>query len=219
MDNTLQATNKLWAAALWLAGFTIFYNLVEGIVSVGYGGQEESLTLFGFGVDSFIELLSGAGIFAMVLRIRRNPLQPRSTFEQTALRVTGSSFYILAAGLAVGALYSIFSGHKPDNTLPGMIISAISIAVMWALVLGKRKVGNALNSQAILADANCTMVCITMSMVLLTSSLVYQLTGFGLIDSIGALGLAYFSLKEGKEAFEKANGLEDTCGCACAADD
>ena len=72
---------------------------------------------------------------------------------------------------------------------------------------------------AILADANCTMVCITMSMVLLASSLVYQLTGFGLIDSIGALGLAYFSLKEGKEAFEKASGLEDTCGCACAADD
>jgi divalent metal cation (Fe/Co/Zn/Cd) transporter len=219
MDNSLQATNKLWTAALWLAGFTIFYNLIEGIVSVGYGGQEESLTLFGFGVDSFIELLSGAGILAMVLRIRRNPDQHRSTFEQTALRITGSSFYILTIGLTVGALYSIFTNHKPESTLPGAIISGISILVMWALVMGKRQVGKALSSQAILADANCTMVCIYMSLVLLASSVVYQLTGFGLIDSIGAIGLAYFSFNEGREAFEKAESLEDTCGCACAADD
>lgn len=219
MENSQIATNKLWTTALWLAGFSIFYNLIEGIVSVGFGGQEESLTLFGFGVDSFIELISGAGIMAMVLRIWRNPGQLRSTFEQSALRVTGTSFYLLAAGLLLGAAYSIITGHKPDNTLPGMVISAISILVMWALVLGKRKVGRELGSQAILADANCTMVCIYMSLVLLASSLVYQFTGFGLVDGIGALGLAYFSINEGREAFEKAKGLEDSCGCACAADD
>ena len=82
---------------------------------------------------------------------------------------------------------------------------------MWALVLGKRKVGRMLGSSPILADANCTMVCIYMSVVLLTSSLIYQFTGFGLVDSLGALGLIYFSLREGKEAFEKAAGIEDDC--------
>jgi divalent metal cation (Fe/Co/Zn/Cd) transporter len=79
---------------------------------------------------------------------------------------------------------------------------------MWMLVTGKRKVGRALNSAPILADANCTMVCIYMSLVLLASSLIYEMTGFGFIDSIGALGLIYFSYSEGKESFEKADGLE-----------
>ena len=82
---------------------------------------------------------------------------------------------------------------------------------MWALVLAKRKVGHTLNSFPILADANCTMVCIYMSVVLLAASLIYQLTGFGLVNSIGALGLIRLSYSEGKESFEKAAGLEDNC--------
>ena len=82
---------------------------------------------------------------------------------------------------------------------------------MWMLVNAKRKVGRALNSSPILADANCTMVCIYMSIVLLASSLVYQFTGFGFVDSLGALGLIYFSVNEGKEAFEKAAGMDYDC--------
>jgi divalent metal cation (Fe/Co/Zn/Cd) transporter len=197
--------------ALWLAFFTIFYNLAEGLISIYFGAQDETLTLFGFGVDSFIEVMSGIGILAMVIRIRRNPDTPRSQFERTALRVTGTAFYLLVVGLAATAIYNIIVGHKPETTLPGLIISLISIGVMWALVMGKRKVGHALNSSPILADANCTMVCISMSVVLLASSLIYELTGFGFVDSIGALGLIYFSYNEGKESFEKAAGMEECC--------
>jgi divalent metal cation (Fe/Co/Zn/Cd) transporter len=148
----------------------------------------------------------------MILRIRQNPDTPRSQFEQTALRITGTSFYILAAGLALTAIVNLVTGHKPETTLPGAIIALISIAVMWALVAAKRKVGRALNSAPILADANCTMTCIYMSIVLLAASIIYQLTGFGFVDSLGAIGLIYFSYNEGKEAFEKAAGLECACG-------
>ncbi|HSB00341.1 MAG TPA: cation transporter [Anaerolineales bacterium] len=212
MTTLTQSTiNKYWSYALWLALFTIFYNLAEGLISIFFGVSDETLTLFGFGVDSFIEVMSGIGILAMVLRIRQNPETPRSQFERTALRVTGTSFYLLALGLGATAVYNLFTAHQPTTTLPGLIISVISIAVMWALVLGKRKVGRALDSSPILADANCTMVCIYMSLVLLASSLIYQLTGFGFIDSIGALGLIYFSYSEGRESFEKAAGLEDCC--------
>src|SRR5512141_3076976 len=91
--------NKYWQYALWLAVITIAYNLVEGLVSIYFGAQDEALTLFGFGVDSFIEVMSGIGILAMVIRIRQNPGTPRSQFERSALRITGSSFYILSAGL------------------------------------------------------------------------------------------------------------------------
>ncbi len=208
---TQPSTNKYWAYALWLALFTIFYNLLEGLISISFGISDEALTLFGFGVDSFIEVISGVGILAMVLRIRQNTDTPRSQFEKSALRITGTSFYLLVVGLAATAVYNLFTVHKPETTIPGLIISLISIAIMWALVTGKRKVGRALNSQPILSDANCTMVCIYMSVILLASSLIYQFTGFGFVDSLGALGLIYFSYSEGREAFEKAAGMEDCC--------
>jgi divalent metal cation (Fe/Co/Zn/Cd) transporter len=202
---------RYYRYALWLGYITVFYNLLEGLVSIFFGAQDEGLTLFGFGIDSFIEVMSGIGIIAMVYRIWHNPGTPRSQFERTALRVTGTSFYILAAGLAVTAIYNIAINHKPETTLPGLIISLISIATMWALFSAKRKVGRTLNSAPILADAKCTLICIYMSFVLLAASLIYGLTGFGFVDSIGALGLIYFSFNEGKESFEKAKGMECDC--------
>lgn len=203
-----------WQTALLLGFFTVFYNLIEGLVSVYFGVSDETIALFGFGVDSFIEVLSGVGIIAMILRIRQNPDTPRSQFEQTALRITGTAFYILAAGLILTIVVNLVTGHKPETTVPGAIISTISIAVMWWLVAAKRRVGRALQSAPILADANCTMTCVYMSIVLLVASLVYHLTGFGFVDSLGAAGLVYFSYNEGREAFEKAAGME----CACESD-
>ena len=204
-------SNKYWTYALWLALFTISYNLAEGLVSVYFGISDEALTLSGFGVDSFIEVMSGIGILAMVIRIRQNPETSRTQFEKTALRITGTSFYLLVIGLAATAIFNIVTAHQPTTTLPGLIIAVVSIASMWLLVIGKRKVGRTLDSQPILSDANCTMVCIYMSIVLLASSLIYELTGFGFVDSLGALGLIYFSYSEGREAFEKAAGLADCC--------
>lgn len=206
-----EKTDRYFRYALWLAYFTIFYNLIEGLVSVAFGISDETLALFGFGVDSFIEVMSGVGILAMVARIRRNPGTDRSQFERTALRVTGTSFYLLAAGLGITIIINLIQGRRPETTLPGVIISVISILMMYALVAGKRKVGRELNSAPILADANCTLVCIYMSLVVLASSLVFELTGIGFIDSLGALGLIYFSVKEGRESFEKARGMDCNC--------
>jgi len=206
---TQSSANKYWSYAFWLAIFTIFYNFAEGLISVFFGISDEALTLFGFGVDSFIEVISGIGILAMVLRIRQYPETPRSRFERSALRVTGTSFYLFAIGLGITSIYNLFTAHKPETTLPGLIISVVSVAIMWLLVLGKRKVGHTLDSAPILADANCTMVCIYMSFVLLAASLIYEITGFGFVDSIGALGLIYFSYNEGKESFEKALSMEE----------
>lgn len=202
---------KLFQAAFALAIFTISYNLIEGLVSVYFGLEDESLTLFGFGVDSFIEVISGIGIATMILRIQSNETN-RSQFERTALRVTGVAFYVLVVGLVVTGGYNLYTGHKPETTLWGVIISIISIAIMWALIYGKVRIGKQLNSKAILADAECTKVCIYMSVILLASSGIYELTRFLYIDVIGTLGLAYFSYKEGEECFEKAKGNNVCCG-------
>lgn len=203
--------NRAWLLSL----FTIFYNIVEGVVSMYFGVEDETLALFGFGADSFIEVISGIGIAVMILRIKKNPDSEKSRFERTALKVTGTSFYLLSAGLLAGAVLNIVNKNRPETTIWGIIISVISILVMSWLVYAKKNVGKKLDSRAIIADANCTKICIYMSLVLLLSSLIYELTGFAYADVIGAVGLVYFSLSEGKEAFEKAKGKECCCENHC----
>lgn len=209
---SIPESKRLFKIAFGLAIFTIVYNLAEGLISTTLGIQDESLALFGFGTDSFIEVISGLGIVHMIVRIQRQPESKRDQFERTALQITGYAFYALVIGLVVTSLYNIWTGHNPITTFWGVIISSISILVMWILVLWKRKVGRSLNSEPILADANCTMVCVYMSIILLLSSGIYELTSIPYIDSIGTLGLAYFAFKEGKECFEKANS-DKYCSC------
>jgi divalent metal cation (Fe/Co/Zn/Cd) transporter len=202
---------KLYNTAFQLSLFTILYNIIEGIISMLVGIEDETLSLFGFGADSFIEVISGIGIAAMIIRIRRNPQSPKSKFEINALRITGTSFFLLSAGLLAGIVFNIVNRNKPETTIWGVIISLVSITVMIWLMLTKRNVGRKLKSDAIIADANCTKVCVYMSLVLLISSLIYEFTGFAYADAIGAAGLVYFSISEGKEAFEKARGKECDC--------
>lgn len=201
----------LYKQAYRLSLFTIFYNTVEGIISMILGYKDETLTLFGFGVDSFIEVMSGIGIAMMIVRIRQNPDSPTSTFEIRALKITGTAFYLLSAGLIAGIISNIINHHKPEATFWGVIISLVSILVMVWLMNSKKGIGKKLQSAPIIADASCTRICVYMSLVLLASSLVYELTGFAYADIIGTAGLIYFSISEGKEAFEKAKGKECSC--------
>jgi divalent metal cation (Fe/Co/Zn/Cd) transporter len=202
---------KFYKQAFRLSLFTIFYNIIEGFVSMVLGYADETLSLFGFGADSFIEVMSGIGIAIMIMRIRQNPNSPKSKFEITSLKMTGTAFYLLSAGLFAGIVLNLIRHHKPETTLWGVIISLISIVVMVWLMNAKKGVGKKLQSEPIIADANCTKVCVYMSIVLLVSSLVYELSGFAYADAIGAAGLIYFSITEGKEAFEKAKGKECSC--------
>jgi divalent metal cation (Fe/Co/Zn/Cd) transporter len=200
--------NRFYKLAYRLSLFTIFYNVIEGIVSIIFGYEDEALTLFGFGADSFIEVMSGIGIAIMISRIKQNPDSPKSTFEINALKITGTAFYLLSAGLFTGIILNLINHHKPSTALWGIIISLASIVVMVWLMIAKRNTGKQLNSEPIIADSKCTMVCVYMSIVLLVSSLVYEITGFAYADIIGAAGLIYFSISEGKEAFEKAREKE-----------
>lgn len=202
---------KLYQLALTLALFTILYNLVEGVISTFFGFEDESLTLFGFGFDSFIEALSGLGIAHMMIRIRNNPNSKRDTFERTALRITGFAFYLLTTFLVITSVINVVQDHQPISTFWGVIISSISILVMWILFIWKRRVGRNLNSPAILADANCTLTCIYMSIILLLSSFIYEFFHIAYVDSVGSLGLAYFAFTEGKECFEKAKNEHIVC--------
>jgi len=194
-----------------LALITIFYNIFEGVVSVCLGFKDETIALFGFGIDSFVEVISGVGIWHMIRRLKLNGNENPDRFERDALKITGTAFYLLAIGLVVTAAVNLYYNQKPETTLWGIIVSIISILTMWVLIRYKIKVGRQLNSQAILADASCTKACMYLSVVLFLSSLGYELTGIGGMDSLGAVGIAVLSVKEGRESFQKASGL--SCGC------
>jgi len=209
--------HTLLAWALGLAIFTVLYNIAEGIVSIWFGLEDETLTLLGFGIDSFVEVISGLGIWHMVWRMRHAGEEDPDRFERTALRITGYAFYLLTAGLVATAFLNIYTASQPQTTFWGTVIALISISFMWLLIHYKLKVGTLLGSQAIIADAHCSRACMHFSIVLLLASLGYQLTGIGYIDSIGALLIAWLSYKEGREALAKSLGIS-SCGCNSSCD-
>jgi len=199
-----------WASALAL--ITIFYNVIEGCVSVFFGLQDETMALFGFGLDSFVEVVSGIGIWHMVRRMKQSDPLDHDSFEKRALQITGTAFYMLAAGLVMTSALNIYKGSRPETTFWGIVVSVVSILSMWLLVHYKVKIGKQYNSQALLSDANCSKACMYLSIILLVASIGYEVTGLGAVDSIGAVGIALFSFREGREAFEKSKG-NMTCGC------
>ena len=205
--------NKLLNTAFLLSIITILYNVVEGIISVYYGLEDESLSLLGFGTDSFVEVISGIGIAHMVLRMKFSKVENRDKFERQALRLTGAGFYILTLGIIVGAIFNIIENNKPETTIPGLIISGISIITMFFLMRYKKNIGVKMNSEAIIADANCTKSCLYLSIVLLVSSGLYEIFKIGYIDIIGSLIIGWFVFKEGKEAFYKAKQNKIACCC------
>ncbi|MGE0087940.1 MAG: cation transporter [Bacteroidales bacterium] len=205
--------NQNLRIAFVLSLITIIYNIAEGIISLYFGIDDETLSLLGFGTDSFVEVISGIGIAHMVLRMRYSKVNQRDKFERQALRITGFSFYFLTLGIIVGAILSFIEGSKPETTWPGIVIAGISILTMYFLMQYKLKIGKALESDAIIADANCTKSCLYLSIVLLVSSVAYEIFQIGYIDIIGSLGIAWFSFSEGRESFEKAKSNKMTCGC------
>ncbi len=201
-----QETARLLKVAFWLSMITIFYNIAEGVVSTYFGMQDDTLALFGFGIDSFVEVLSGIGIAHMVYRMQHEPVEASDRFERQALRLTGFSFYLLAAGMVVTSVLTMYIGSEPKTTVVGIVVSLVSILTMYFLMRKKMEVGSALNSAPIIADANCTKTCLYLSLLVLISSVLYEVFAIPYVDALGALGIAWFAFSEGKEAFGKARG-------------
>jgi divalent metal cation (Fe/Co/Zn/Cd) transporter len=214
---TEKGQERLLNTAFFLSIITVVYNLGEGIISTYFGAHDETLALFGFGVDSFVEVISGLGVGHMIYRLKRHPVAERDRFERTALKITGAAFFLLTAGLIAGSVISVIQAAHPTTTVVGLIVSLVSIVTMWLLIHFKLKVGRALGdlkaagSEAIISDAYCTRACLRLSFVLLASSALYELFRIPYIDVAGSLVIAYISFMEGREAFEKARNASLVC--------
>lgn len=199
--------------ALGLAWFTVAFNIVEGGVSVAFGLADDSVALWGFGFDSFVEVASAL----VVLWRLRDAFGPAALQrERRATLVIGALFLVLAAGVLAGSALQFLGRHRPDSGLPGVVVSLLSLAVMFWLWRAKLAAARALDSAALRGDAACSLACIQLSGVLLAGSLAAALApALWMADSLAAALLALLIAREGIAMVRAARKPEFHGGCGC----
>lgn len=194
--------SRLGLRAQWLAGASVAYNAVEGVVAVAAGIVAGSVSLVGFGLDSAVEMSSG---LVILWQFRHSMPESR---EQQALRLIGLSFFALAAFVAVESVRSLLAGHSPAPSPVGIVLAALSLLVMPFLSWAQRRTGQALGSGSVVADSKQTLLCTYLSAVLLVGLLLNATLGWGWTDPLAALAIAAVAAKEGLAAWRG-----DACGC------
>lgn len=178
-----------------IVAITITWNVVEAIVALSAGAAASSAALIGFGLDSVVEVLSAAAIawqFAAPDPERR---------ERVALRVIAVSFFALAAYVSVEAVLSLLGVREPGHSPVGIAIAALSLVVMPFLSWFERRTGRELGSASAVADSKQTLICTYLSAALLGGLLLNSLLGWAWADSVAAIVIAVFAVREGVEAW------------------
>ncbi len=180
--------------------FTIAWNSIEGLVAVVIGLIAGSISLVGFGLDSFIEVTSGS---ALLWRMSVDAdAQRRERNEKRALRIVGLCFLLLAVYIAYESSMDLASRRAPKHSLPGIILACVSLIVMPLLSRAKRNVGRAMGSVAMHADAKQTEFCAYLSAILLGGLLLNALFGLWWADPVAAIVMTPIIAKEGLESLQ-----------------
>jgi divalent metal cation (Fe/Co/Zn/Cd) transporter len=199
---------KLGRRALLLSYFTVAYNVLEGVLSILAGGLALSIALVGFGMDSFIESISG-GI--MIWRFRQTRLSEaeEKKVEARAVKLVGWSFFVLAAYVLFEAVRKLITREVSSPSLFGIVIAATSLVVMPVLFVAKQRVGRKLGSRSLLADSKQTLACTFMSLALLLGLLANRLFGFWQADPVVGLLIGAWLVREGVETLKEGR----LCSC------
>lgn len=180
--------------------FTVAWNALEGLVAVIAGVFANSISLVGFGIDSFIEVTSGA---VLLWRMSVDAdVQRRERNERRALRTVGACFLALAAYITFESTTDLWSRKAPEHSLPGIVLACASLVVMPLLSRAKRKVGRSLDSAAMHADAKQTEFCTYLSGILLAGLLLNAISGFWWADPAAGLAMVPIIAKEGVEGLQ-----------------
>ena len=200
---------------------TITWNVIEAVVALTAGARASSAALIGFGLDSVIEVSSA---LAVAWQFAGRDPEAR---EKVALKVIGASFFALAAFVSVDALRSLLGAGEAGHSSVGLVLAALSLAVMPFLSYAQRRAGRELASASAVADSKQTLLCTYLSAVLLVGLALNSLFGWSWADPIAALVIAGLAVKEGREAWRGDNccspaealrpGVleadDDACGC------
>jgi divalent metal cation (Fe/Co/Zn/Cd) transporter len=205
--------NKLIHTARWLSFLTIFYNVLEGLISIYFGIEEESLSLLGFGLDSFVEVASAS---IVLLKLQNDNPNQTLARERRATFWIGVLFLLLASSIMGSSGYKLWTRGAPETTVPGIVISLISLSFMFYLYRAKLSVGFKLDSATIMADARCSLACIKLSFILLVGSLLFFFfPTLWWVDSVAATALSLFIFLEGFDLVSHSRREDFKGGCGC----
>ncbi|MEU7576662.1 cation transporter [Streptomyces sp. NPDC041068] len=210
-----------------LVAATITYNVIEAVVAITAGALASSTALIGFGLDSVIEVSSAA---AVAWQFSATDHALREAREKTTLRIIALSFFALAAYVTVDSVRAVTGTGEAGHSLPGIVLAALSLAIMPFLSAAQRRAGRELGSASAVADSKQTLLCTYLSAVLLVGLLANWLLGWSWADPIAALVIAAVAVKEGRDAWrgdaccavpvadapDKAR--EGACGCGPGCD-
>jgi cation diffusion facilitator family transporter len=196
---------QLHRRAVRLEWFTVSWNVVEAVVAIGAGIIAGSVALIGFGADSSIEVIS-----AVALLWRLRAAGPEATqheegeAERKALIAVAATFFLLGAYVTFEAATALAEGEAPESSPVGVILAAVSLAVMPTLAFLKQRTGRAMGSRALEADAIETWVCSYLSLALLLGVGLHAAYGWAWADPVGALAMVPIVLWQGWETLEEA---------------
>lgn len=201
--------------ALRLEYLTVGWNVIEGVVAVTAALAARSVALLGFGLDSFVETAS-ALILIWRLGAERDAAAAGRALDRAAIerldrrahRLVGLSLFLLAAWVAFDALGTLWRSERPEPSLPGIAITALSLGVMAWLARAKRRAAARLASRALAADSFQTTACWWLSLITLGGIGLNLLFGWWWADPLAALGMTWFLVAEGREAWRG-----EDCGC------
>ena len=188
---------ELRRRAIRLEYFTVAWNVLEAVVSLVAGLLASSIALVGFGLDSIIETASG---LALLWRFKQRGLE-EEVAESRAVRLVGVTFFALAAYVGYEAMKDLVLGHRPEFSLPGLVLASLSLVVMPILGTAKRRTARQLASRALAADGMETLACAFLSAALLLGLGLNGLLGWWWADPVAGLLITVFMVREGYEAF------------------
>jgi divalent metal cation (Fe/Co/Zn/Cd) transporter len=208
------ARRELLVRGLRLEYLTVGWNVVEGLVSVVAAVAAGSVALLGFGIDSFVETISGL-ILIWRLRAERHAraAEDIERLDQRAHKLVGLSLFLLAAYIAIDAAKALITQERPEPTVVGIAITTLSLTVMWWLARAKRRAARGLGSRALEADSFQTTACFWLSLITLAGMGLNAAFGWWWADPVSALGMTYFLVSEGREAWR---GEDCGCGGSCS---
>jgi cation diffusion facilitator family transporter len=208
---TAARREQLHRRGVRLEWFTVAWNVVEGVVAIVAGLLTGSVSLFGFGADSFIEVISA---IALLWRLRKAgpnaSAEERGEAERRALYLVAATFFLLAAYIAYEAAGALLSGEGPEDSTVGLVLSVVSLLVMPALAYGKQRTGREMGSEALEADAVETWVCSYLSLALLAGVGLNAAFGWWWADPVGALAMLPVIVWQGWETLGEAREERET---------
>ncbi|MFT8908925.1 MAG: cation transporter [Lentilactobacillus diolivorans] len=198
------AASSLVSRGLRTEYFSTGWMAFEFLVGFSSGLQAGSILLIAFGLDSFLEIISGS---TLIWRLRKEANgAPKAEIEQAERKsslIVGSVLLLLSVYVIGVSLYNLLNHQAADTSIPGISIAIASVILMPILTLKKRSLGKALHSDALVEDGMCNITCAYMAATVLVGALLTALFNWWWADSVAALILVYFIASEGWESFQE----------------